>query len=248
MSKAYKNSKAKAISSSDKYRVVIAENAEVLIDCMDREGDTSAGESFFADSLEKAERILFERTTIPGKGGVIIPPDSDEPSLTVFPMRTKEDIIEEQLEFEQRIWYDQYRSNRQAAPHERVHHTNDDAKSKANKSKANKSKPRPPTWVPIAELERMAAEGAKDDAKNRAAEGANDDAKNSTVVDFKRAQQGRLAIAELERMAAEGALAIEAEYGKDSLGPYTDFEWGMIKGKLSALRWVLGEEWDTLDT
>jgi hypothetical protein len=103
MSKEYKNPKTKVVSSSPKYRVINAENAEVLLDCM--EGDTSAGESFFADSLEKAERILFERTTIPGKGGVIIPPDSDEPSLTVFPMRTKEDIIEEQLEFEQRIWY-----------------------------------------------------------------------------------------------------------------------------------------------
>jgi len=27
-----------------------------------------------------------------------------------------------------------------------------------------------------------------------------------------------------------------------------DFEWGMINGKLSAIRWMLGEEWDMLDT
>lgn len=40
---------------------------------------------------------------------------------------------------------------------------------------------------------------------------------------------------------------VEAEVG-ETLGPYTDFEWGMLNGKLSALRWVLGAEWDFLDT
>ena len=50
----------------------------------------------------------------------------------------------------------------------------------------------------------------------------------------------------------EGALAAakkaEAELGREHLGPWDDFEWGMINGKLSALRWVLGAEWDMLDT
>ena len=50
----------------------------------------------------------------------------------------------------------------------------------------------------------------------------------------------------------EGMLAgmkrVEEEQGKEVLAPVNDFEWGMINGKLSALRWVLGDEWDFLDT
>ena len=49
-------------------------------------------------------------------------------------------------------------------------------------------------------------------------------------------------IDDLDRRSA----ALEAMYG--DAGPYEDFEWGLINGKLSALRWVLGSEWDFLDT
>ena len=48
--------------------------------------------------------------------------------------------------------------------------------------------------------------------------------------------------------ALKAAAKVEKKYGLDNLGPWSDFEWGMINGKLSALRWVLGDEWDMLDT
>jgi PIN domain-containing protein len=48
--------------------------------------------------------------------------------------------------------------------------------------------------------------------------------------------------------AERSARKMEGKYGLDDLGPWDDFEWGMINGKLSTLRWVLGEEWDMLDT
>jgi len=42
----------------------------------------------------------------------------------------------------------------------------------------------------------------------------------------------------------------EKKYGKKRLKNYykDTFEWGMLNGKLSALRWVLGDDWDMLDT
>lgn len=48
--------------------------------------------------------------------------------------------------------------------------------------------------------------------------------------------------------ALKAARSTEKEIGKKNLGPWTDFEWGKLNGKLSALRWALGDEWDMLDT
>jgi hypothetical protein len=48
-------------------------------------------------------------------------------------------------------------------------------------------------------------------------------------------------------LAAENVRArYDVEGGE--LGPFDEFEWGMTCGKLSALRWVLGSDWDDLDT
>jgi hypothetical protein len=47
--------------------------------------------------------------------------------------------------------------------------------------------------------------------------------------------------------AKAAAKRIEEKYKDESL-QWTDFEWGMLNGKLSAIRWVMGEDWDMLDT
>ena len=52
----------------------------------------------------------------------------------------------------------------------------------------------------------------------------------------------------IRRKAEEKAKRIEARYGESELGPYTEFEWGMLAGKLSALRWTMGDDWDSLGT
>lgn len=52
---------------------------------------------------------------------------------------------------------------------------------------------------------------------------------------------------EIYRMALGAAERVRAR--RPDLEPVKDdFEWGMWNGKLSALRWVLGSEWDFLDT
>lgn len=54
-----------------------------------------------------------------------------------------------------------------------------------------------------------------------------------------------------EGLASQIAAAmrrIEGRYGADNVGPWDDWGWGFVHGKLSALRWVLGNEWDFLDT
>ncbi|MGH7486314.1 MAG: restriction endonuclease [bacterium] len=54
---------------------------------------------------------------------------------------------------------------------------------------------------------------------------------------------------EVIKAAQEAAERVVATYPPGEIRPVEDdFEWGFWSGKLSALRWVLGDDWDFLDT
>ncbi len=71
-----------------------------------------------------------------------------------------------------------------------------------------------------------------------------------TVVDDSRATDPQRTVTRgVWERAQAAARRREEQYGVDELGPWSDFDWGMLSGKMSALRWVLGEDWEsTLDT
>lgn len=69
----------------------------------------------------------------------------------------------------------------------------------------------------------------------------------ATLEKGKRDNQ-RMITDEVWKGALKAARAAEKRLGKENVGPWTDFEWGMLNGKLSALRWMFGEDWDELYT
>lgn len=72
------------------------------------------------------------------------------------------------------------------------------------------------------------------------------------IVDRAEAARQKFSDKVIARDVWEGALRaakkVEQRFGRGNLGLYSDFDWGMVNGKLSALRWFLGEEWDELYT
>ena len=67
------------------------------------------------------------------------------------------------------------------------------------------------------------------------------------VVEAECKRTGKYPPQKIWKEALRQADRIEKYIPADEL-TLSDFDWGMVNGKLSALRWVLGCEWDFLDS
>jgi hypothetical protein len=52
---------------------------------------------------------------------------------------------------------------------------------------------------------------------------------------------------DIKKKAFAAANMLEEKYG-DELVSMSDVDWGILLGKLSTLRWIMGDEWDNLDS
>ena len=60
-----------------------------------------------------------------------------------------------------------------------------------------------------------------------------------------RVKRGRETVSRKSLDSMQKSIArLEKRFGRRNLGPWTDFDWGMLNGKLAALRWVFGQDWD----
>lgn len=65
---------------------------------------------------------------------------------------------------------------------------------------------------------------------------------------YRASARSKVVVDDIWAGALKSAARVEKKYGRENLGPYSKFDWGVINGKLSALRWVMGDDWDMLDT
>jgi pyrimidine deaminase RibD-like protein len=76
---------------------------------------------------------------------------------------------------------------------------------------------------------------------------------NRHMVRLQKIEAGEIELTEMDKRLLKGNMnryrEIEEKYGGKERLRWNDFEWGLLSGRLSALAWVMGSEWeDSLDT